>query len=347
MPRLDAYKFLRRLLFKIDAETTHDLALNFLKISHRAGLIRLLAKPRFHCVPRKAMGLQFPNRVGLAAGFDKNGDCIDAMASIGFGFVEVGTVTPRPQPGNPKPRLFRIPEHQAIVNRMGFNNKGVDYLVSRLKKSRFPGIVGVNIGKNLTTSIDDAQKDYLHCLKKVYPHAGYVAVNISSPNTPGLRSLQSKDRLASLLESIGAERAKLVEKYDKYVPMVLKLAPDLNDSEIRTFADVFNDSSLDGVVATNTTVSRMGVESSRIANETGGLSGAPLKSQAEHALEVLKAYLNERISIIASGGIVNPDDAVRRIRLGADLVQLYTGLIYYGPRLTTDILRKLEEVATD
>ena len=347
MPRFEAYKFLRRLLFEIDAETTHDLALNFLRISHRAGLIGPLVKTRFHCVPRKAMGLQFPNRVGLAAGFDKNGDCIDAMGSLGFGFVEVGTVTPRPQPGNPKPRLFRIPEHQAVVNRMGFNNKGVDHLVRRLKKSRFPGIVGVNIGKNLATSIDHAREDYLHCLKKVYPYAGYVAINVSSPNTPGLRSLQSKDRLASLLESIGAERTKLAKKNGKYVPMVVKIAPDLNDSEIKTFAEAFNDSGLDGVVATNTTVSRKGIESSGLADETGGLSGAPLKSQAEHVLEVLKTYLNERISIIASGGIVDADDAVRRIRLGADLVQLYTGLIYAGPRLIAEIVRKLENVSAE
>ena len=334
------YPVLRQLLFSLDAEKAHDLSLKWLKILHRSGITRLLPKPV--SVPAKAMGLEFKNPVGLAAGFDKNGDYIDALASLGFGFIEVGTVTPRPQPGNPCPRLFRLSEQQAVINRMGFNNKGVDYLISRIRASSFSGIIGVNIGKNLTTDISHACEDYLYCFEKAYPHADYVAVNISSPNTPGLRNLQLKDHLAPLLISIKAEREKLIQKYHKYVPVVVKIAPDLVDTEIVSLVEIFQETGLDGIIATNTTLSRKGVETSGLAGEQGGLSGAPLRNQAFHVLKVLKSLLNPQINLIASGGIMTAEDAAQRLQSGASLVQLYTGLIYSGPFLVRETVKKIK-----
>jgi dihydroorotate dehydrogenase len=333
------YSLLKNLLFTLDAEKSHDLSLKWLKIMHRSGLTRFLQKP--DSVPCKVMGLEFKNRVGLAAGFDKNGDYIDSMAALGFGFIELGTVTPRPQPGNPFPRLFRLPEQQAVINRMGFNNKGVDYLVSKIKMSSFSGIIGVNIGKNMTTDVAHAHEDYLYCFQKAYPYADYVAINISSPNTPGLRNLQLKDHLGPLLGRIQAEREKLFQKHQKYVPVVVKIAPDLSDNEIFSFVEIFQNSSLDGIIATNTTLSREGVESSDLANEQGGLSGAPLTNRSSHVLKILKKALNNKTTLIASGGIITAADALQRLQSGASLVQLYTGLIYSGPGLVTETVKKI------
>jgi dihydroorotate dehydrogenase len=333
------YSILKRLLFTMDAEKTHDLSLKWLKIIHRSGLSRFLPKPDF--APCKAMGLEFKNPVGLAAGFDKNGDYIDALSTLGFGFIELGTVTPRPQPGNPFPRLFRLPEHHAVINRMGFNNKGVDYLVSKIKVSSFSGIIGVNIGKNLTTDVDHAHEDYLYCFQKAYPYADYVAINISSPNTPGLRNLQLKDHLGPLLELIQAERNKLFQKFHKYVPVIVKIAPDLSDAEIYSFVEILQNFNLDGIIATNTTLAREGVENSCFVHEQGGLSGLPLKSRALHVLKVLKSAVDKKTTIIASGGIITAEDALQRLQSGASLVQLYTGLIFSGPKLVRETVKKI------
>ena len=333
------YPILRQFLFTLDAEKAHDLSLKWLKIIHRSGLTRFWPKP--NSAPRRVMGLEFKNPVGLAAGFDKNGDYIDALAVLGFGFIELGTVTPRPQPGNPFPRLFRLPKQQAVINRMGFNNKGVDYLVAKIKASLFSGIIGVNIGKNLTTDVAHAHKDYLYCLQKAYPHADYVAVNISSPNTPGLRNLQSKDHLGSLLGLIQAERDALFQKHHKYVPVVVKIAPDLSDAEIVSFVKIFQNFNLDGIIATNTTLSREGVETSGLAHEPGGLSGAPLRNRASNLLKVLKSTGNNKTTLIASGGILNAEDVLQRLQSGASLVQVYTGLIYSGPWLVNETVKKI------
>ncbi len=334
------YPVLKRLLFKLDPETTHDLSMLLLKTVHRAGMTRLFGGA--WRAPYRAMGIDFENRVGLAAGFDKNGDFIDSLGSLGFGFIEVGTVTPRPQPGNDKPRLFRLPRQRAVINRMGFNNKGVDHLVSQLQKARFKGVVGVNIGKNLATSIENAHEDYLHCLRRVYASADYVTVNVSSPNTPGLRSLQRKEHLAFFLDLIGEERGRLAQRHGKFVPVLVKVSPDESESQLADFARVFNDSGMDGLIAVNTTLCRKGVEDSVHAAEAGGLSGAPLKKRAEKVLRILKSYINKDATVIASGGILSTDDALARVRAGADLVQVYTGLIYAGPGLVKDISRRLE-----
>lgn len=333
------YPFLKKLLFKLDAEKVHDLSLKWLSILHGGGLTRFFPKP--YPTPCRAMGLEFKNPVGLAAGFDKNGDYIDALAALGFGFIELGTVTPRSQPGNPYPRLFRLPKQQAVINRMGFNNKGVDYLVYRIRASSFSGIIGVNIGKNLTTEVTHAHEDYLYCLQKAYPHADYVAINISSPNTPGLRNLQFKDHLGPLLSLIQAERDKLFKKHRKYVPVVVKIAPDLSDAEIISFVEIFQSSNLDGIIATNTTLSREGIENSGFAHEQGGLSGAPLRNRALHVLNILKSTLDNNTTLIASGGIMTPGDAHQRMKSGARLVQLYTGLVYSGPGLVNETVKKM------
>ncbi len=335
------YNLIKPLVFKLDAEKTHELALKWLKIAHRTGLIRCFLKP---CdLPCKAMGLEFKNPVGLAAGFDKNGDYLEALCSLGFGFIELGTVTPRPQDGNPVPRLFRLCEHRALINRMGFNNKGVDYLVSKISDASFSAVIGVNVGKNLTTHIDDAHHDYLYCLNKAYGVADYFAVNISSPNTPDLRKLQLKDYLERLLSLIGAERDRLFQKFHKYVPVVVKIAPDLGDDQLRSFVRIFKRSSLDGIIATNTTLSRKGVESSRHALEPGGLSGEPLSKRSAWTLKALRDLAGEKMVLIASGGIMSGEEAAERIRTGASLVQLYTGLVYSGPALVGEALRKIKE----
>lgn len=326
------YNLLKPLLFRMDAERAHHLTLDSLQAAYRLGLSGVLSNlPACHT--RRVMGLDFPNPVGLAAGLDKNGAYIDALAALGFGFIEVGTVTPRPQPGNPQPRLFRIPEAQAIVNRFGFNNEGVDALVENVKRSKFRGILGINIGKNFDTPNERAVDDYLICLRKVYAHASYVTVNISSPNTKNLRQLQEKEALENLLSTLKAEQAKLAEQFGRYVPVVLKIAPDLTTEQVIEIADLLLQYRFDGVIATNTTLSREGVEGLANAEETGGLSGAPVRMKATAVVKQLSLALRGEVPIIGVGGILSGLDAEEKVKAGASLVQVYSGLIYRGPAL--------------
>jgi dihydroorotate dehydrogenase len=329
------YSLLKPLLFRLDAERAHHLTLDSLQVAHRLKLGGLLPKPPA-CRTRRVMGLDFPNPVGLAAGLDKNGAYIDALASLGFGFIEVGTVTPRPQPGNPQPRLFRIPAAQAIVNRFGFNNGGVDALIENVKNARYRGILGINIGKNFDTPNERAVDDYLICLRKVYAHASYVTVNISSPNTKNLRQLQEKEALENLLAALKAEQAKLVEQYGRYVPVVLKIAPDLTAEQVIEIADLLRQYRFDGVIATNTTLAREGVEGLENAEETGGLSGAPVRTKSTAVVKQLSLALKGEIPIIGVGGILTGEDAQEKIDAGASLVQVYSGLIYRGPALVNE-----------
>ncbi|MCS5565783.1 MAG: quinone-dependent dihydroorotate dehydrogenase [Methylococcales bacterium] len=340
---MDLYPLLRPLLFRLDPETAHSLTLKSLPLAIRLGLPDLV-QPADANTATEVMGLSFPNQVGLAAGLDKNGDHIEALGKLGFGFLEVGTITPRPQPGNPKPRLFRLKEARAIINRMGFNNKGVDYLVERVRKSRYRGILGINIGKNLDTPIDQATNDYIQCMRKVYPHAHYITVNVSSPNTKNLRDLQERDAMHNLLQILKNEQAVLESRHDKYVPLVVKIAPDLIQDQVLDLADLFTRHQVDGVIATNTTISREKVNGQPLANETGGLSGQPLFEQSTAIVEILASRLNKQIPIIAAGGIIRPEDAIRKIAAGADLVQLYSGLIYEGPGLISRTVRVLNQM---
>ena len=334
------YSLIRRALFIADPETAHGLALEGLRVGYGVGATHLLCKTR--SLPVTVMGLQFPNPVGMAAGMDKNGDYIEALGSLGFGFIEVGTVTPRPQPGNPKPRIFRIQKANAMINRLGFNNKGVDHLVKQAKKHRFKGILGINIGKNFDTSNDKAADDYLICLEKVYPYADYITINISSPNTKGLRELQDTEQLNSLLAVLNDRRLELADKFQKRVPLVVKVAPDLEDEQIPRMAEVVIQNEFDGVIATNTTISRDAVKGMRHADEQGGLSGAPVKEMANHVLASFRAHLPPEIALIGTGGITDGEDAAEKIRLGADLVQFYTGFVYKGPDLIGDCLKAIE-----
>lgn len=326
------YPLFRKILFKLDAEKAHHLALSALKMAHALKLGRLLFGRPVHA-PVSVMGIEFPNAVGLAAGLDKNGDYFEALADCGFGFVEIGTVTPRPQPGNPKPRLFRLPEAEAIINRMGFNNRGVDHLLENVQRSRFNGVLGINIGKNFDTPVDRAVDDYIACLNKVYVCADYVTVNISSPNTPGLRDLQFGDALDELLQALKAQQQVLAEQYKKYVPIAVKIAPDMSDEQIQQLSETFLEHQVDAVIVSNTTSSRDGVEDLPGGDEQGGLSGRPVKERADHVLQVMANYLNNDIPIIAVGGISSAADALHKINLGARLVQVYTGFIYQGPAL--------------
>lgn len=336
------YALLRPFLFSLPPETAHHLALRGLK------LLPLLRAPTARRVAeRRMMGLDFPNPLGLAAGLDKNADCIDGLAALGFGFVEVGTVTPRPQPGNPRPRLFRLPEAEAIINRMGFNNAGVDELVEKVAKRRADTILGINIGKNFDTPLERALDDYRQGLHKVYAYADYVTVNISSPNTPGLRQLQHGEELENMLASLKIEQSKLADKQGRYVPLVLKIAPDLSNEELRGIADKLVAHQWDAVIATNTTFSRQGVEHLPLAQETGGLSGAPLFEAASEVVRELAAHLNGALPIIAAGGIMNGAQARAKIDAGASLVQIYSGLIYRGPALVAEILDSLQVLEKD
>ncbi len=294
----------------------------------------------------KVMGLTFPNRVGLAAGLDKNGAHLDALARWGFGFLEIGTVTPRPQPGNPKPRLFRLEEAQAIINRMGFNNEGVEALVANVERSGYRGVLGVNIGKNFDTPIDRAAEDYVLALRQVYACASYVTINISSPNTKNLRDLQQGDELAALLGAVRRERAILQTMHRKHVPLVVKIAPDLSTAQLEAIAQVLLEQDIDGVIATNTTLAREGVAGMRHAQEAGGLSGAPLRQRATEVVRELARRLAGRIPIIAVGGIASAADALDKLRAGAQLVQLYTGLVYRGPALVQEIRNALRDLGT-
>ena len=326
------YNLARQLLFKFSPEVSHDLSLDLIGAGGRLGLNSLLCKaPASN--PVTVMGLDFPNPVGLAAGLDKNGAAIDGFAQLGFGFVEIGTVTPRPQPGNPKPRIFRLPQAEAIINRMGFNNLGVDNLVSRVRAARYSGILGINIGKNFDTPVERAVDDYLICLDKVYAHASYVTVNVSSPNTPGLRSLQFGDSLKQLLEALRVRQAQLAQQHGKYVPLAIKIAPDMTDEETVLVAQALLESGMDAVIATNTTLSRVGVEGLANGDEAGGLSGAPVREKSTHTVKVLAAELAGRLPIIAAGGITEGEHAAEKIAAGASLVQVYSGFIYKGPAL--------------
>jgi dihydroorotate dehydrogenase len=327
-----SYQLLRSLLFRFEPETSHHLALNGLKVIHQLGLSRLIsAKPISK--PREIAGLKFDNPVGLAAGLDKNGDYIDSLAALGFGFIEIGTVTPKPQGGNPKPRLFRLAKAQALINRMGFNNKGIDYLIERVKQAKYQGVLGINIGKNALTPIEHAIDDYALGLRKAYPYAGYITINISSPNTANLRQLQHGEFLNELLVNLKAEQAQLREVHQKNVPIFIKLAPDLSHEEIVQLADAFILNKVEGIIATNTTISRNGVEGEADSKQAGGLSGLPLLSQSTEILALFQQELKGRIPIIAAGGIMSRQAAQQKIAAGANLIQLYSGLIYQGPDL--------------
>lgn len=334
------YPAIRKVLFQFDAETIHELTIKSLKSTGKSPL-NIFYKQDVQDKPLTVMGIKFPNPVGLAAGLDKNGECINAFNSMGFGFVEVGTVTPRPQPGNDKPRIFRLPEANAVINRMGFNNKGVDYLVSQVQAANFRGVLGINIGKNKDTPEENAKDDYLHCMRKVYDLATYITVNISSPNTPGLRSLQYGEALNELLSVLKAEQSVLADKYGKYVPITVKIAPDLTEDEVKSIAKSLVDNEIDGVIATNTTLSREGVEGLDFGSEQGGLSGQPVKDKSTQVIKILSEALDNKLPIIGVGGIASSDDANEKLRAGASLVQVYTGFIYQGPPLVKDIVNGL------
>ena len=337
---MNTYALLKPLLFQFDAENAHDLTLKSLKYAEKSGLLKLYPKAPL-CQPRQVMGITFPNAIGLAAGLDKNGAVIDGMAALGFGFIEIGTVTPRPQPGNPKPRLFRVPEAQGIVNRFGFNNLGVDNLIENVKAANYKGVLGINIGKNFDTPNENAVDDYLICMQKVYAYASYITVNISSPNTKNLRALQEKAALSDLLATLKQEQLKLAQTYGRYVPIALKIAPDLEHEQVNEIADLLIVHKIDAVIATNTTLARDMVQGLPNANEAGGLSGAPVKEKSTLVIQQLSQRLQGAVPIIGVGGILTGADAVEKIAAGASLVQVYSGLIYKGPKLVHDICRSL------
>lgn len=329
------YPLLRKLLFLFPGETAHALALHGVDALARLHLQRLLAPPP-PADPVRCMGLEFPHAVGLAAGLDKNGEHIDALAALGFAFIEIGTVTPRAQPGNPRPRLFRIPQAGALVNRMGFNNLGVDYLCERVRAARYRGVLGINVGKNKDTPLERAQDDYLYCLERVHALASYVTINLSSPNTPGLRDLQFGEPLERLLAVLVRRRDELAQRHGRAVPLALKVAPDLADEDIGRVADSVRRARIDALIATNTTVGRAGVEGLPGAEQAGGLSGAPLTARADAVLARLAERLGGELPLIGAGGIMDGAAAAQRVRSGASLVQLYTGFIYAGPGLIAE-----------
>jgi dihydroorotate dehydrogenase len=334
------YPFARPFLFALDPETAHDLAFAGLDQAARFGLARLFA-PRVSATPVSVMGITFPNRVGLAAGLDKNAEHLAGLATFGFGFLEAGTVTPRPQPGNPKPRMWRLPQADALINRLGFNNDGVDRFLANLAKSSYRGILGINIGKNFDTPNDRAADDYLKCLRAVYAKADYVTVNISSPNTAGLRDLQADAALEALLRTLKQEQNALAQKHGRHVPLVVKIAPDLTDDAIRGVARLLAAHRCDGVVATNTTIARDGVAGLPHADETGGLSGAPLREKSTAVIRTLARALDGALPIVGVGGILSAEDAREKVAAGASLVQIYTGLIYRGPELVEECVNAL------
>ncbi|HTR07385.1 MAG TPA: quinone-dependent dihydroorotate dehydrogenase [Paraburkholderia sp.] len=334
------YPFVRDVLFRMDAEDVHHLTLRAIGAAGRTGMAGLLA-PRVPDSPRTVMGLTFRNPVGLAAGLDKEGAAIDGFAALGFGFIEVGTVTPRPQSGNPRPRIFRLPQAGGIINRMGFNNHGVEQFVKNVQAARYRGILGLNIGKNADTPIERAAEDYLFCLERVYPFASYVTINISSPNTKNLRQLQGAGELDALLAALKDKQQRLADLHGKLVPLALKIAPDLDDEQIKEIADTLLRHKIEGVIATNTTLSRAAVEGLPNANEAGGLSGRPVFDASNNVIRKLRAELGDQVPIIGVGGIFSGDDAREKIAAGASLVQLYTGFIYRGPALVAECARAL------
>lgn len=334
------YSLIRNVLFKFDAELTHERTLeNLTRFSNTP--LSLFWRNKQISKPVEVFGLSFPNPVGLAAGLDKNGQCIDAFASMGFGFIEVGTVTPKPQAGNPKPRLFRLPEANAIINRMGFNNDGVDKLVENVKRARFDGILGINIGKNKDTPNEKGKDDYIHCMRKVYQHATYITVNISSPNTPGLRELQYGDALDDLLVSLKSEQQDLGAKYHKRVPLLVKIAPDLDLMEIKQVAGSLIKNQIEGVIACNTTLDRQTVAGLKHCDEAGGLSGRPVQEKSLQVVKNLNEILKDKIPIIGVGGIDSTQSAKDKLNAGAALVQVYSGFIYQGPGLIKKIVSGL------
>ncbi|QKJ86632.1 quinone-dependent dihydroorotate dehydrogenase [Paramixta manurensis] len=334
------YPFVRKALFQLDAERAHELTLQQLRRITGTPLEALI-RQRLPSRPVKCMGLTFKNGLGLAAGLDKNGECINAFGAMGFGSIEVGTVTPRPQPGNDKPRMFRLVEAEGVINRMGFNNLGVDHLVENIKKARYDGILGVNIGKNKDTPVENGKDDYLICMEKVYAHAGYIAINISSPNTPGLRTLQYGEALDDLLSAIKLKQKDLEKSQMKYVPVAVKIAPDLSEEELIQIADSLVRHNIDGVIATNTTLDRSLVAGLKYCDETGGLSGRPVQSRSTEVIRRLAQELQGRMPIIGVGGIDSLVSAREKIAAGASLVQIYSGFIYKGPPLIKEIVTHL------
>ncbi|STZ77030.1 quinone-dependent dihydroorotate dehydrogenase [Bergeriella denitrificans] len=332
------YSLARNFLFKLDAEKAHHLTLDSLKTVHRLGLIPITDH---RTRPTKLMGLNLPNPVGLAAGLDKNGAYIDALGALGFGFIEIGTVTPKAQPGNPQPRLFRVPEHSGIINRMGFNNDGIDAMIKNIEASSYQGILGINIGKNAVTPIEQAVDDYLVCLEKSYAYAGYITVNISSPNTKNLRALQGGDELSALLEALKNKQAQLAAAHGKYVPLAVKIAPDLDEAQIADIAHVVKSVEMDGIIATNTTIDKSSLGSHPLAGEQGGLSGLPGRDKSNQVLKLLAEHLDGALPVIGVGGIMEGRDAAEKIRLGASAVQVYSGLVYRGPALIKECLQAL------
>ncbi|MDP0492484.1 MAG: quinone-dependent dihydroorotate dehydrogenase [Verrucomicrobiota bacterium JB023] len=341
-----SYPFLKSLLFKLDAEKAHHLSLAGLRQAESSGLLAKLAPKLPPTRPIECMGLQFAHPVGLAAGLDKEGNTIDALGCLGFAFIEIGTITPRPQSGNPQPRLFRLPEHEALINRMGFNNPGIEKGVANVSgRQHFPGPVGFNIGKNKVTPNEQALDDYLIALRAAYPVADYVAVNLSSPNTPGLRDLQGPEATARLLEALKKEGNQLASQHGRKVPIAFKVAPDLEPEHIRELSRVFRDGGLDGLIATNTTIDKQAVGSHPLGDEQGGLSGAPLTTRSTEVIAAFRQELGKDIPIIGVGGIMQADDAIKKLEAGANLLQLYTGFIYRGPALIQEILNKYTKAA--
>jgi len=338
------YRIIRELLFILPPEVSHYVALELLKLGSLLGINQLISRFKQRNLthtPTRVMSIDFPNPVGIAAGLDKNGDYIAVFESLGFGFVEIGTVTPRPQAGNPKPRLFRLPAKNAIINRMGFNNKGVDYLVEQVKKSSHKIPLGINIGKNFDTPIERAIDDYLICFNKVYEHADYIVINISSPNTPDLRNLQHGDHLQELLSELNKQQAALAEKFDKYIPILVKVAPDLDQDEIESMSEIFLTQKIEGLITTNTSIDKNPVKELLHGQETGGLSGEPIFAQSLKTQNAFYKALGDKIPIIGVGGISDSESAINRLNSGASLIQIYTGFIYQGPGLLNDIVRKI------
>lgn len=338
------YSLFRKLLFLLEPERAHDISLTLLVWADQLGIVPLLTDRKVDDAV-SVMGLKFPNRVGLAAGLDKNGDYFNALGKLGFGFVEVGTITPKPQPGNSRPRLYRLPKYDAIINRMGFNNKGIEYLVKRIKQRRFSGVLGINIGKNKQTAEEEALNDYCLAMSTVYPYADYITINISSPNTPGLRKLQYGDNLQRLLIGLKQRQQQLDAHYQRYVPIAVKIAPDLNDKEIGWVANCLVDNDIDGIIATNTTLNRDPVAKDTLAIEKGGLSGAPLQQLSNHVIRQLRCEIGNKLPIIGVGGICCGADAVEKLNAGADLVQLYTGLVYRGVGLISEVGKALKSTS--
>ena len=332
------YDLFRPLIFKLAPETAHGLTLQSLACAERIGLLPNV-NPRTS--PATLMGLHLPNPVGLAAGLDKNGEYIDGLAALGFGFIEIGTVTPRPQSGNPKPRLFRVPEHFAVINRMGFNNDGIDRLIANVQRAKYRGVLGINIGKNADTPMENAADDYLIGLEKAYPFASYITINISSPNTKNLRALQGGDELSRLLETLKNRQSSLHTEHGRYVPLAVKIAPDLDEAQIADIAHVAEQTQIDGIIATNTTIDKSSLGAHPLAQEAGGLSGAPVREPSNRVLQALAETLNGKIPVIGAGGILSGADAVRKMQLGAQAVQLYSGMVYRGPKLVEECLQHI------